>query len=266
VVDAVKRADIAPDGDAGMILGWVYYFDVMVRFSLRHWRSEYIEATAKALGFDPKGEQECLMQYILARKSFARGLPAISNHAHAVVRLLAEISETAVYSSDARYLTQEYQLHLNELRTKLQNVSPRTQDVALSSNEPLNHTENMLELTRLAGLIHLERVSRNFSGHSASIRSWTKEALAIITELDSCFCPFALFVVSCELMNDEERLIILDLYTRIETRPHLHSFMEVKLLIQTAWNQQDLAEDGELEYIQKLNLVMSSRNVVPSLV
>lgn len=249
-----------------MILGWVYYFDVMVRFSLRHWRTEYIEATAKALGFNPNCERECLMQYILARKSFARGLPSISDHAHPVVRLLAEISETAMYSSDARYLTPEYQIHLNELRSRLQNVSPRTQDIDATSVQPLSHTEKLLELTRLAGLIHLERVSRNFSGYSPIIRKWTKEALAIIAELDSCFCPFALFMVSCELTIDEERLSILDLYARTETRPHLHSSTEVKLLIQTAWNQQDLAEDGELSYIQKLNLVMSSRNVIPSLI
>jgi hypothetical protein len=262
----VKQADLTPGGDASVILGWVYYFDVMVRFSLRHWCTEYIKATAKALGFDSNGEHECMMQYILARKSFARGVLGISSHAHPVVRLLAEISETAMYSSDPRYLTQEYQAHLNDLQSRLQNVSPRTEDFVSWSTEPLSHSEKLLELTRLAGLIHLERVSRNFSGHSTVIRSWTRQALGIIAELESCFCPFALFIVSCELTNDEERLIVLDLYARTETRPHLNSFMEVRALIQTAWNQQDLAEDGELEYIQKINLVMSSRNVVPSLI
>lgn len=237
----------------------------MVRFSFRHWRTEYIAATAKALGFTPDREHECFMQFILARKSFARGLPGISKHAHPVVRLLAEVSDTAMYSTDPRYRTEEYQIHLNDIRSRLEAVSSRIQDPA-PSDESLSHTEQLLEVTRLAGLIYLERVSRNFSGHSTAIRSWTKQALAIFAKMELCFCSFALFVVSCELTEDEERLIILDLYARAEKRPHLHSFMEIRSLIQTAWNQQDLAEDGELEYIQKLNLVLSSRNVIPSLI
>ena len=262
MIHAVQKTEPTEDCGAYDILGWVYYFDVMARFSYRHWRTEHVRAIVDALGSDSNGSGSCRIQSLLARGSFARRVPNISVHAHPVVRLLAEVADTALYSTDPRYLSIEYQQHLDELRSSLENVSPRSKP----SPDGLDSTERPLELTRLAGLIHLERISRNFSGQSAVIESWTTQALSIIAQLDSCLCPFALFIVGCETDKDADRMIILDLYARMETRPYLKSFMEGRALIQTAWNMQDLAEDGELEYIQKLNIVMSSRDVVPSLI
>jgi hypothetical protein len=266
VINAVKKADPVAGSDASVILGWVYQFDISARFSLRHWRTESAKSVATALGFDANGDKSCHLQYLLAKKSFARGIPNISNHAHPIIRLLAEISETAMHSSDPRYLTPEYQAYLDDLRSGLEKVSPRITGVNESIQEPLSDTEQVLDLTRLAGLIYHERVSRNFSGQSAVIDSWARRALSIIADLDMCYCPFALFIISCETDKDVDRLIILDIYARMESRQHLQSTMEIRSLIQTAWNLQDLAEDGKLEYIQKLNIVLSSREVVPSLV
>lgn len=240
----------------------------MARFSFRHWRTEQMKAIARGLGFNPQNEEEeCALQYILARDSFSRGATNIAVHAHPVIKLLAEVSETAMYSSEPRYLTAKYQMHLEDLRSKFETSSLFTCSLPPSAqNEPETHAHQLLKLTRLAGLIYLERVSRNFSRESTKLRSWTEQALSIIDELDSCLCPFALFIVGCEATKDEDRIIILNLYTKMEERPHLQSFMEIRSLIQTAWTQQDLAQDGELGYIHKLNLVVSSRDVVPSFI
>jgi hypothetical protein len=265
VIDAVKSAKPVPGCNASFIHGWVYYFDVMARFSFRHWRTDQIKAIANELGFDSNGSNSCAVQYGLVRASFAREIPNISAHAHPIVQLLFEVSDTAMYSTDPRYITTEYQEYLDGLRSRLESVSSRA-DTYSSSQDALQHTESLLELTRLAGLIYLERVSRNFSGQSPKIISWTRQGLDILINLESCLCPFALLIIGCETNTDEDRIVILDLYARMEKNPHFRSFLEVKALIQTAWNQQNLAEDHELEYIHKLNLVLSSRDVVPSLI
>jgi hypothetical protein len=268
VVNAFKNSNPAPCSDASLILGWLYYFDVMARFSFRHWRTEQMKAIAKGLGFNPQSEEEeCALQYILARDSFSRGVTNIAVHAHPVVELLAEVSETAMYSSEPRYLTAKYQLHLEDLRLKLETASALICSLSPSVKEEVDtHAHQLLELTRLAGLIYLERISRNFSRESTKLKFWTRQALSILKELDSCLCPFALFIVGCEATEDEDRMIILNLYMKMEARPHLQGFMEIRSLLRTAWTQQDLAQDGELGYIHKLNLVMSSRDVVPSLI
>ncbi|KAF2623278.1 hypothetical protein BU25DRAFT_350606 [Macroventuria anomochaeta] len=266
VIDALKEEEREFGGEASIILGWVYYFDVMARFSFRHWRPEHIKAHANELGFDPRGSQVCAMQYVLARASFLRGILGISAHAHPVVRLLAEVSEIGIYSSDPGYLSTKYQRHLDNLRLTLENVSSYPIGLDALSKQEVDHEQHLLEVTRLAGLIYLERVSRNFSGQSTKLESWTRQALSIFAQLESCRCSFALFIVSCELMKDEDRMIVLNVFTKMEKGPHLNSILETRSLVQTAWNQQDLAEDGGLEYIHKLNVVMSSRDVIPSLI
>jgi hypothetical protein len=264
VIDAFN-ANMPPAGsDASIILGWVYHFDIMARFSFRHWRTEQMKAVAKELGFSPDS-QTCVVQYLLARASFSQEVSNISSHAHPVLQLLAEVMAIAMYSFDPKYLTTEYQRHLDDLHSRLENVDSRIIFPQESPHDDVSHTQQLLELARIAGLIYLSRVSRNFSGCSPQIKSWTRLALDILGILDSCLCPFALFIIGCELDRDEDRMILLSLYAKMEAKPHLQSFMETRALTQTAWNQQDLAEDGKLEYIHKLNLVMSSRGVVPCL-
>ncbi|KAH7400839.1 fungal-specific transcription factor domain-containing protein [Phaeosphaeria sp. MPI-PUGE-AT-0046c] len=265
VIDAFKSHQASSHSRASVILGWVYYFDVMARFSFRHWRTEQIRAVANELGFSPDGSQTCALQYLLARASFAQGVPNIAAHAHPVVELLAEVTYTAMYSSEPGYLSGEYQSHLENLRLRLEDVSSKLSEVQDFAQEEVNSGETLLELARLAGLIYLERVSRNLSGPSAKIESWTRRALSILSGLDSCPCPMALFFIGCEAVRDEDRMIILNIYAKMEARPHLRHSLEVRSLIQTAWNQQDLAEDGALDYVHKLNLVMSCRDVVPRL-
>ena len=238
----------------------------MARFSFRHWRTEHIKAYIEELGFDPKGSQICMMQYLLARATLSHGIPGISAHTHQVLRLLSEVSEIGIYSSDPDYLSVEYQQYLDNLRLRLMNVSSYPVGLDTSSHQGVEHEQQFIEVLRLAGLIYLERVSRNFSGQSTQIESWARQALSKLAQLESCLCPFALFIISCELVKDEDRMIVLNIFSKTEKDPHLNSILETRSLIQTAWNQQDLAEDGALEYIHKLNLVMSSRDVVPGFI
>lgn len=265
VIDAFKSHQTSTHHRASIVLGWVYYFDVMTRFSFRHWRTEQIRAIANELGFSPNGSQTCALQYLLARASFAQGVPNIAAHAHPVVALLAEVTYTSMYSSEPGYASTEYQCHLENLRLRLEDVSPKLSDSQDMAPDEVSQSETLLELARLAGMIYLERVSRNLSGPSAKIESWTRQALDMISGLDTCHCPMALFFIGCEVATDEDRMIILDMYARMEARPHLQHSLEVRSLIQTAWNQQDLAENGARDYIHMLNLIMSSRDVVPRL-
>jgi hypothetical protein len=265
VIDAAKQIETPVGSDASLVLGWIFYFEVMARFSLRHWRTDQMKALVEELGFDTRIPGWCALQYVLARSSFARDVPNIAAHAHPVFQLLAEVSDTAMYSSEPKYLSAEYQLHLEDLRSRLEHVSSQPIGFGDSPQKELHHTQQFLELNRLAGLIYLERVSRSFSGQSCKMQTWVKQAVSILAKLETCLCPFALFIISCELDADEDRMLILNLYARVEKKPHLRSFLETRGLIQTAWNQQDLAGDEGLEYIYKVTLVISSRNVIPSL-
>ncbi|KAF1947786.1 hypothetical protein EJ02DRAFT_439975 [Clathrospora elynae] len=258
VIHAVQQEVHLPGSDAAVILGWVYYFDVLARFSFRHWRTDMIRATAQGLGFKAANTQ-CLIQYLIARTSFTTKVPTMSAHAHPLIPLLAEVLDTRLYSSDPNYHTTQYQEYLNDLSSRLSNVRIAPQD-----NGQYGNTCKSLELTRLASLVYHERVSRNFSGQSTRLSAWTKHARLILVSLDIFPPPFSLFVLGCEAHTDQHRMLFLDLFTRLERGPHLNSLPDVKGMIQTAWIQKDLEVDGELEYIHMINLVLSSRNAIPS--
>jgi hypothetical protein len=267
IIEITKQWNPTHNSDMSLMLGWVYYFDIMARFTIRHWRTEQIEAAAKNLGFNSQGERSCVIQYILARDSFAKGVPDLAAHSHSIMQLLAGVSDIAIYSSEPRYATADYQRHLDDLRLRLEaEVIFDSDKIHSTESDSTSQDQQLLQLICLAALIYLERVSRNFSGQSAKIDLWTHQGFSILTKLDSCLCPFALFILGCEANKDEDRIIILSLYSRMENQPYLRSFMESRSLIQTAWNQQDLSQEGILEYIHKLNLVVSSRDRIPSFI
>lgn len=258
IIRALQDKEHAESQEISLILAWSFHFDVMSQFSLRHWRTELIKFTVKELAFFPKS-YECGYQCILARTSFARQLPYIKVHAHPITQLLARVFETNLYSSDPQYHTVEYQQSLDDLSHELETAT-------ISSIEGDQEDDDIqhMEIARLAALVYHERVSRNFSGHSDRITTWITKAHATLRKVKNFPCFFALFVIGCETHEDEERVRFLDFFARLEEAPHLNRVTDIKGLIQSAWIQHDLASDEQLEYLSKINLVLSSRNVLPS--
>lgn len=267
VVKAVQNEPYAPGSDGAAILGWVYYYDVLATFSLRHWRTSMVKRTAAVLGFDPKQSRSCAVQYIIARDSFARKIPHISKYAHEVVGLLSEVFNTIMYTWSPQYSDEDYRQYLDGLETRLQRHLPLAgAEIGTLPQAVTKGTASEIELFRLAALVYLERASKNFSGQSKKLQCWTDEACSILAELGSCRHPFPLFIFGCEGRTDERRLAILHLIAATEQDPHVRNLREVKALIQSVWTQDDLAVDGQVEYIRKLNLVISSKDDIPSFV
>lgn len=264
VLHVFAKYDPCPGEDSTTVLALAYYADTMARFGIRHWRTEHVKAYAQKLGFAGDGQKECYLQYLLAQRSLLIDLPNIAICAHSIMRLLAEVFSTIMYSGDRRYKSVEYQEYLDGLRSRLVTVStvvPANDDGTVVGGP--GESDSLLELTRLAAMIYLERVSRNFSGQSHQLKRWTQQALSIISRLDCYAYPFPMFVVGCETCSDEDRIVMLDFYARVEMKSRLPHLRQIKSLLQTAWNQQDLQEDANLEYIAKINLVMSTRDIVP---
>lgn len=260
VISAVQQKQHPVGSDASLILGWSFYFDIMTRFSFRHWRTELIESTAKALGYVPNTE-ECALQYTLARISFARNVPGIDVHAHPITQLIGRVLRTALNSSNRLYHAPEHQRSLNDLSLELENAA-----LTSGGTEQGSEAGRHLDVARFAALVYFERVCRRFSGQSSKISKWVTKAQAQLNKLHTFPCSFALFILGCEAHSDEDRLFLLDSFTRLERAPYLRRVLEAKDLMQSAWNQHDLEVEGQLDYVHKLNLVLSSRDAIPSFI
>lgn len=274
VITALSHSPLpppSPPSPASLILSWVFYFDTFTRFSLRHWRTESIRATAMELGFDSQGEKACALQYIIAKHSFAQEVKGVEAFAHPLVRLVAQVLSIRMGAEEAGWFDEGYQKGLDALRAGLEGFDVEGHGDVPGSDKPSNdndhdhdHDTTHLQLLRLSALIYLERISRSFSGASPQLSSYLATALSLISTLDFMPAHFTLFVIGCEARTDEERGVLLSFFARMQTRPHLISLFQVKSLVESAWIQQDLDLEGGLGYLHKLNLVLSSRDVVPS--
>jgi hypothetical protein len=219
-------SSVLPGDDYAIILGWLYSFEVMSRFSLRHWRTAAIRTSAEELGFDPGTSKCCALTYLIANKSFSSDTLTIPTYSHDMIRLLYEVFNTIIYAWNPRYHNIEYRASLVDLRMRIEKVQSK-----FSENKS-NH--EYLVLAGLAALVYLERISNNFSGQSTEIELWTIKAMSILSKLDTCLCPFALFIFGCEAHSDEHRSLILGVFARMEGQTQSRNITEVKSMILTA--------------------------------
>lgn len=115
-----------------------------------------------------------------------------------------------------------------------------------------------LELSQLALLVYLERMSRDFPRESKKILPLVRRAFELFAQADSMQRQFPLLILGREARTDEDRIIVLDLITRTEEKTPIRNLGGVKSLIQSLWAQDDLAEQ-ELGYAEKMRAVLSSR-------
>lgn len=88
----------------------------------------------------------------------------------------------------------------------------------------------------------------------------------ILGQLDVCDRQFPVFVLGCEARTDERRAAVLDLVARTERRAASRSFNYCGALVRAVWAQDDLADGGEIGYLDKLSCVMSCCRIVPTFV
>lgn len=119
------------------------------------------------------------------------------------------------------------------------------------------------ELFQLALLVYLERSSNSSFGQSPIMRSRLDRAFTILSQLQSIQRQFPLLILGCEARADNNRMVILNLISRTEEASGGRSLDSLKVIIQSLWAQDDLAEQ-ELGYSDKIEAVVSSSSTLPS--
>ncbi|KAL9622083.1 MAG: hypothetical protein Q9160_003582 [Pyrenula sp. 1 TL-2023] len=222
--------DHDPD-DLACLLDWVYYNDVMARFSLRHW-----------IGKDP-----------MIMTTPPSVLPEASHSAPSTSGILGRLSE--IYES------------VPEDMTATEASSDRREylkilDWRIRSTPKANAMDEAFELTTL---IYLNRIASPFLDQALKTQQRIDKAFAVMSQLHSCEWQFPMFILGCEARTDHQRAIILDLISRTDSTVALRSFKNVKLLLEAIWVQDDLV-DGQardLSYWSRLSFTMSRCDHLP---
>ncbi|KAK4110258.1 hypothetical protein N656DRAFT_714134 [Canariomyces notabilis] len=220
------------DSDLVILLDWVYYNDVLARFSLQHWKRDTTTSQAPPAAFT-------------------------------LIRLLSAVCEAVHLSTD---MSPE---HANDHKDYLRVLDWRIRSLDLAAMAGGNADARMaMELYQLAVLVYLNRMSE-FQPANQRVRTQqhTDRAFTLLGLLGSCERQFPVFIFGCEARCDEQRAVVLDLIARTEKSVASRSFEHVRLLLQAIWAQDDLAERGfDYEYADRLSRVISRARIMPMFV
>jgi hypothetical protein len=185
-----------------------------------------------------------------------------------ILWLLADVFQSIVDSSHPQYHSAHYREGLANLECELEsrfNGKHAVDRMDLSDLSSTKHREfAVMEICRLAALIYLERASRNFSGHSTKLESWANAGFAILAAMSECKYNFPIFIIACEARRDEQRIIILDCLERTLAKSPSAGGVMVREMIQSAWAMDDLETAGEVDYMAKMDLIISGWDTMPS--
>ncbi|KAI8634245.1 hypothetical protein F5Y19DRAFT_487713 [Xylariaceae sp. FL1651] len=247
--------------EIGELILWTYYHDVLARFSLIHWRRSSVERSfAKELGSEGWWQRDlCKAAMKLNLK-----LDPIAT----VLRLLGDVIDTLWEYQHSETSAEDLQTGLQDLELKLSNI-PESPIVPSSTAENAGTSmATLTELYRMAVLIYLARVAESKFGEPRDLGPQLDRAFAQLEHVHTCERLFPIFILGCEAQTDERRMAIFDILRRTEEQTHVRSLECMLRGLTSVWIQDDLNADQDLmlDYINKMNVVISASATLPTFV
>ncbi|RAK95682.1 Zn(II)2Cys6 transcription factor [Aspergillus ibericus CBS 121593] len=225
-------------GEFSLLMDWVYYHDVLSRFSMLHWHRRTSDMES------------------LSDDAWAEFSPTPSSY-RTTLTLLSDVCN-AISTNKFTKGFEHCATTMNMLAFRIRNIVPDTPPNASSD------TMTGVKLFQSAMLIYLNRTSGALLDPADTDEQITK-AFATLSRLPSCERQFPLFILGCEARTDDERCTILDLISRTEKMASSRSFFLVRKMIEAIWVQDDLSNKG-IDYAAKLSAVISCCAILPSFV
>ena len=167
--------------------------------------------------------------------------------------------------TDVQYHNDEYENTLRCLERRITNIVPSAAEADISDTTSTAWAAT-IELFKLAALIYLKRASRNFSGVSPQIDAMVERAYVLLDSLEAFNPAFPLLIIGCEARTDEQRIQILEHIEKGMQTSSLRGLHGLRDILQHIWVQDDLAVDYELDYLNRLDAVITSYRIMPSFV
>ncbi|KAF2443741.1 hypothetical protein P171DRAFT_415436 [Karstenula rhodostoma CBS 690.94] len=254
VIRAAGLDRLDKDKDLAILLDWVYYQDILARFSLRHWYRQHGMPTLNWITITCTPADTYMRMTNWIDQPMRRTSPSLE-----LICLLSELCDAVPQPlcglSDTEVDERKGFLEILEWKIRIFKPSP-----VLPDNERYSL---LLELYKLAMLVYLHRVTAGRLKQTISIQLHIDRAFEILVQLGSCERQFPVFVFGCEAKSDAQRAIILDVMSRTESSVSSRSLNHSRLLLQAIWAQDDLAE-GKTLYWNKVSYVISCCTTVPS--
>ncbi|OAX79763.1 hypothetical protein ACJ72_05917 [Emergomyces africanus] len=253
IINSSSLHRFSGDSEISALLDWVYYHDALSRFSALHWRQgRGIRYLPLQICRGADREQTLYCKSLMESGSILQSRQSIVND---LLRLLARGCDTMSKSPDITSPEDkgEYEESMRALGSQIKSLP-----IGKSSHPTL-------ELFHLATLVYLNRATGNLLEADSQTHYRISRALALLSHEVSCEHQFPLFILGSEARTEEDRRMILDLMARTEGTAASRALFLTEALINHVWVQDDLA-DRELDYMMKMDAIISTCSVLPSFV
>ncbi|KAK0717549.1 fungal-specific transcription factor domain-containing protein [Lasiosphaeria miniovina] len=290
-----RHPDAHRGGDVAILLAWVYYHDVLARFSAQVWRGQELSTavTLSASPFsvgsftavNPASGRPLTGSCMLIRAE----MPHAAQHlpAFALLQLLSEVVDAVATPQPPPDGTEQRAETTDDHGTYLAILDWRIRNVQLAHPEAHYTTTTQrqqqinLELFQLAMLIYLARMpehprphskNNNHTNPNTKQRLRTQEdidrAFTLLAQSSACAQQFPIFMLGSEARRDEQRAAVLDVIARTEHSGTASRDFLVCKMLEAVWAQDDLAEASGwgMGFRERVGRVMGRVDVMPPFV
>ncbi|TFB01675.1 hypothetical protein CCMA1212_006371 [Trichoderma ghanense] len=235
IANLVTKTDDTFFGDEALIIDWIFYHDVMYKFSIRHWREKNRDQIQLA------SQRKVLSKAVFSPER--QVIAPILGCSLELLDLLCQIIDAVYEPGDPDHQSESHLKLLRSLEIRLKYLQQRQSSVSpLDSPGSTQETTTVAELYRLATIIYLLRMAKGEPENATCVLQVVEQAYEALNRLEYCERPWPLFVIALEARSEEHRRDMLRVLGKSLERRPLGPMALVNRMIPDAWTQQDLRE------------------------
>ncbi|UKZ52978.1 hypothetical protein TrVGV298_006764 [Trichoderma virens] len=248
------------EGEHATLLDWVFYHNVLYKFSLQHWQRRTPEMAAIA-------QRDMLIAKIVSADHFST-IHSTLGCSLELLEFLSKAIDLIKDRDDPLYLSKGHSHAIYDLEGKIRDIGQQLcSGIDREDYHVVGSRKRYLTIARmyqLAVLIYLDRVVRGSFADSRLSRASAEEVLRLLSDLGLCERPFIMIMLALQTESDSDRLVVLStLKNAIHERP-LSNLTSTEHIIRRIWAQQDLYGSGQADALKILNTIISSNDIPPS--
>ncbi|KFX91311.1 hypothetical protein V490_05979 [Pseudogymnoascus sp. VKM F-3557] len=254
IANLVTEKDDTYFGEKALLMDWIFYHDVMYKFSIRHWDNKNSDQIELA------GQRKLISKAVFAPERLS--VVPILGCSLELMDLICQVIDVVLDHDNVGYQSESQIAIIKSLEIRLQNLEQRHSGISDTDSGEAAHQVRVAELFRLAALIYLLRLAKGESvGHKAYNLA-VASAFDVMGQCAFCERPWPMFIIGLEARTDRQRSVILTVFkASLQRQPH-GTMSLADRMVRDAWAQQDLSGD-EIDQLVLYSRVINRNHVPP---
>lgn len=177
---------------------------------------------------------------------------------------ISKISDLVLDRNDPVRNSLEHNEALDRLERRLTTSKQQVEQESKTEISNENELKQIAQLYRLAGLIYLYRAGKRLPSTNSKVKVAVEAGLEILAGLSACSRAFPIVMIGCEAKCDYDRMVVLELLRRTLGCWTIDNAVGAQRFLEASWAQDDLHAEEDLDYVRKLDAIMSLSKYRPS--